>query len=79
MPSQSQKNSEAIQRLDKKAALMEADIKSIKDNHLHTIEGSIKKIEQHISSIWKVVGILCFMFTIVFAETVKSFIDIITL
>ena len=79
MPSQSQKNSEAIQSLDKKVALIEADIKSIKDNHLHTIEGSIKKIEQHISSIWKVVGILCFMFTIVFAETFKSFIDLITL
>ena len=43
------------------------------------LKAHTKKIEQHISSIWKVVGILCFMFTIVFAETVKSFIDIITL
>ena len=72
MPTQSQKNSEAIQRLDKKAALMEADIKSIMDNHLHTIEHKINVLN-------KVVLALCFMFTIVFAETVKSFIDIITL
>ena len=72
MATQAQKNSEAIQRLDKKAALMEADLKSIKDNHLHTIEHKINVLT-------KVVLALCFMFTIVFAETVKSFIDIITL
>ena len=72
MPSQSQKNSEAIQRLDKKVALMEADIKSLKDNHLHTIAHKINILT-------KVVLALSFMFTIVFAETVKSFIDIITL
>ena len=79
MSSQSQKNSEAIQSLDKKVALIEADIKSIKNNHLTHIQSSIDKIEKHIASIWKVVGVLCFMFTIVFAETVKSFIDLITL
>jgi hypothetical protein len=72
MPSQSQKNSEAIQSLDKKVALIEADIKSIKDNHLHTIEHKINILT-------KVVLALSFMFTIVFAETVKTFIDIITL
>ena len=72
MATQAQKNSEAIQRLDKKVALMEADIKSIKDNHLHTIEYKINILT-------KVVLALSFMFTIVFAETVKTFIDIITL
>ena len=72
MTSQSQKNNEAIQRLDKKVALIEADLKSIRDNHLHTIEHKINILT-------KVVLALSFMFTIVFAETVKSFIDIITL
>ncbi len=79
MPTQSQKNSEQLNKLDKKVALIEADLKSIKDNHLHTIQDSISKIEKHIASIWKVVGLLCFMFTIVFAETVKSFIDLLVI
>ena len=72
MPTQSQKNSETLIRL-------ESRIETIENNHLVHIQASIEKIEMHISSIWKVVGVLCFMFTIVFAETVKSFIDIITL
>ena len=72
MPSQSQKNSETLIRL-------EGRIEAIENNHLVHIQSSIEKIEHHISSIWKVVGLLCFMFTIVFAETVKSFIDLITL
>ena len=72
LTSQSQKNNESIQRLDKKVALIEADLKSIRDNHLHTIEHKINILT-------KVVLALSFMFTIVFAETVKSFIDIITL
>lgn len=71
MPSQSQKNSEAIQRLDKKVALMEADIKSIKDNHLHTIEHKINVLT-------KVVVALCFMFTLVFADTVRTFVEMLT-
>tara|TARA_R100001086_G_C11831157_1_gene256639 strand:- start:995 stop:1210 length:216 start_codon:yes stop_codon:yes gene_type:complete len=71
MVSQSQKNSEAIQRLDKKVALMEADIKSIKDNHLHTIEHKINILT-------KVVVALCFMFTLVFADTVRTFVEMLT-
>jgi hypothetical protein len=72
MASQSQKNSETLIRL-------EARIETIENNHLTHIQSSIEKIERHISSIWKVVGILCFMFTIVFAETVKSFIDLLVI
>ena len=72
MATQSQKNSETLIRL-------EARIETIENNHLTHLQNSLDKIEKHIASIWKVVGVLCFMFTIVFAETVKSFIDIITL
>ena len=72
MPTQSQKNSETLIRL-------EARIETIENNHLTHIQNAIEKIERHIASIWKVVGILCFMFTIVFAETVKTFIDLLTL
>jgi hypothetical protein len=72
MPSQSQKNSETLIRL-------EARIETIENNHLTHIQTAIEKIERHISSIWKVVGLLCFMFTIVFAETVKSFVDLLVI
>ena len=72
MATQAQKNSETLIRL-------EARIETIENNHLTHLQSSLDKIEKHIASIWKVVGVLCFMFTIVFAETVKSFIDIITL
>ena len=72
MPSQSQKNSETLIRL-------ESRIETIENNHLIHIQNSIDKIEKHISAILKVVGVLCFMFTIVFAETVKSFIDLLVI
>ena len=72
MPSQSQKNSETLIRL-------ESRIETIENNHLIHIQNSIDKIEKHISSIWKVGGVLWFMFTIVFAETVKSFIDLLVI
>ncbi len=39
----------------------------------------LEKLEHKINILTKVVLALSFMFTIVFAETVKSFIDIITL
>tara|TARA_B100000963_G_C22538386_1_gene630981 strand:- start:848 stop:1066 length:219 start_codon:yes stop_codon:yes gene_type:complete len=72
MTSQSQKNSETLIRL-------EARIDAIENNHLRHIEIDISEIKANLKNLWKVIGILCFMFTIVFAETVKSFIDIITL
>ncbi len=72
MATQAQKNSETLIRL-------EARIETIENNHLTHLQSSLDKIEKHIASIWKVVGVLCFMFTIVFAETVKSFIDLLVI
>lgn len=72
MPSQSQKNSETLIRL-------EARIDAIENNHLRHIEDDISDIKTNLKNLWKVIGLLCFMFTIVFAETVKSFIDLLTL
>ena len=72
MPTQSQKNSETLIRL-------ESRIETIEKNHLRHIEIDISEIKTNLKNLWKVIGVLCFMFTIVFAETVKSFIDIITL
>ena len=72
MPSQSQKNSETLIRLEER-------IKVIENNHLRHIELDISEIKSNLKNLWKVIGLLCFMFTIVFAETVKSFIDLITL
>ena len=72
MPSQSQKNSETLIRL-------EGRIEAIENNHLRHIEIDISEIKTNLRNLWKVIGVLCFMFTIVFAETVKSFIDLITL
>ena len=72
MPSQSQKNSETLIRLEER-------IKVIENNHLRHIELDISEIKSNLKNLWKVIGLLCFMFTIVFAETVKSFIDLLTL
>ena len=72
MPTQSQKNSETLIRL-------EGRIEAIENNHLRHIEIDISEIKTNLKNLWKVIGVLCFKFTIVFAETVKSFIDIITL
>ncbi len=72
MPTQSQKNSETLIRL-------EGRIEAIENNHLRHIEIDISEIKTNLKNLWKVIGVLCFMFTIVFAETVKSFIDLITL
>ena len=72
MPTQSQKNSETLIRL-------ESRIETIEKNHLRHIEIDISEIKTNLKNLWKVIGVLCFMFTIVFAETVKSFIDLITL
>ena len=72
MPTQSQKNSETLIRL-------ESRIETIEKNHLRHIEIDISEIKTNLRNLWKVIGVLCFMFTIVFAETVKSFIDLITL
>ena len=69
MPTQSQKNSETLIRL-------EARIATIETNHLRHIEIDINEIKSSLKNLWKVIGALCFMFTIVFAETVKSFIDL---
>jgi len=72
MPTQSQKNSETLIRL-------ESRIETIEKNHLRHIEIDISEIKTNLKNLWKVIGVLCFMFTIVFAETVKTFIDLITL
>jgi len=72
MPTQSQKNSETLIRL-------ESRIETIEKNHLRHIEIDINEIKNNLKNLWKVIGALCFMFTIVFAETVKSFIDLLTL
>jgi len=72
MPTQSQKNSETLIRL-------EGRIEAIENNHLRHIEIDISEIKTNLKNLWKVIGVLCFMFTIVFAETVKTFIDLITL
>jgi len=72
MPTQSQKNSETLIRL-------EGRIETIERNHLRHIEIDINEIKNNLKNLWKVIGVLCFMFTIVFAETVKTFIDLITL
>ncbi len=72
MPTQSQKNSETLIRL-------ESRIETIEKNHLRHIEIDINEIKNNLKNLWKVIGVLCFMFTIVFAETVKTFIDLITL
>lgn len=72
MATQSQKNSETLIRL-------EARIDAIENNHLRHIEDDISDIKTNLKNLWKVIGLLCFMFTIVFAETVKSFIDLLTL
>ena len=72
MPTQSQKNSETLIRL-------ESRIETIEKNHLRHIEIDISEIKNNLKNLWKVIGVLCFMFTIVFAETVKTFIDLITL
>ncbi len=72
MPTQSQKNSETLIRL-------ESRIETIERNHLRHIEIDINEIKNNLKNLWKVIGVLCFMFTIVFAETVKTFIDLITL
>jgi hypothetical protein len=72
MPTQSQKNSETLIRL-------ESRIETIERNHLRHIEIDINEIKTNLKNLWKVIGALCFMFTIVFAETVKSFIDLLTL
>ncbi len=72
MPTQSQKNSETLIRL-------ESRIETIERNHLRHIEIDINEIKNNLKNLWKVIGVLCFVFTIVFAETVKTFIDLITL
>jgi len=72
MPSQSQKNSETLIRL-------ESRIETIEKNHLRHIEIDINVIKSSLKNLWKVIGVLCFMFTIVFAETVKSFIDLLVI
>jgi hypothetical protein len=72
MPTQSQKNSETLIRL-------EARIETIEKNHLRHIEIDISEIKNNLKNLWKVIGVLCFMFTIVFAETVKSFIDLLVI
>ena len=72
MTTQSQKNSETLIRL-------ESRIETIERNHLRHIEIDINEIKTNLKNLWKVIGALCFMFTIVFAETVKSFIDLLTL
>ena len=72
MPTQSQKNSETLIRL-------EGRIETIEKNHLRHIEIDISEIKTNLKNLWKVIGVLCFMFTIVFAETVKSFIDLLVI
>jgi len=72
MPTQSQKNSETLIRL-------EGRIEAIENNHLRHIEIDISEIKTNLKNLWKVIGVLCFMFTIVFAETVKSFIDLLVI
>ena len=72
MPTQSQKNSETLIRL-------ESRIETIEKNHLRHIEIDISEIKTNLKNLWKVIGVLCFMFTIVFAETVKSFIDLLVI
>ena len=72
MPTQSQKNSETLIRL-------ESRIETIEKNHLRHIEIDINEIKTNLKNLWKVIGVLCFMFTIVFAETVKSFIDLLVI
>ena len=72
MPTQSQKNSETLIRL-------ESRIETIERNHLRHIEIDINEIKTNLKNLWKVIGVLCFMFTIVFAETVKSFIDLLVI
>jgi hypothetical protein len=72
MPTQSQKNSETLIRL-------ESRIETIEKNHLRHIEIDINEIKNNLKNLWKVIGVLCFMFTIVFAETVKSFIDLLVI
>ena len=72
MPTQSQKNSETLIRL-------ESRIETIERNHLRHIEIDINEIKNNLKNLWKVIGVLCFMFTIVFAETVKSFIDLLVI
>ena len=72
MPTQSQKNSETLIRL-------EGRIEAIENNHLRHIEIDISEIKTNLKNLWKVIGVLCFMITIVFAETVKSFIDLLVI
>tara|TARA_R110000787_G_scaffold122158_1_gene233063 strand:+ start:182 stop:400 length:219 start_codon:yes stop_codon:yes gene_type:complete len=72
MTTQSQKNSETLIRL-------EARIATIENNHLRHIEIDVAEIKNNLKNLWKVIGVLCFMFTIVFAETVKSFIDLLVI
>ena len=72
MPTQSQKNSETLIRL-------ESRIETIEKYHLRHIEIDISEIKTNLKNLWKVIGVLCFMFTIVFAETVKSFIDLLVI
>ena len=72
MPTQSQKNSETLIRL-------ESRIETIEKNHLRHIEIDINEIKNNLKNLWKVIGVLCFMFTIVFAETVKSFVDLLVI
>jgi len=72
MPTQSQKNSETLIRL-------ESRIETIERNHLRHIEIDINEIKNNLKNLWKVIGVLCFMFTIVFAETVKTFIDLLVI
>ena len=72
MTTQSQKNSETLIRL-------ESRIETIEKNHLRHIEIDINEIKNNLKNLWKVIGVLCFMFTIVFAETVKSFIDLLVI
>tara|TARA_R110000787_G_scaffold176769_1_gene288884 strand:- start:72 stop:308 length:237 start_codon:yes stop_codon:yes gene_type:complete len=78
MPTQSQKNSEQLNELDKKVALIESDLKSIKDNHLHTIQEAMKKIEKHIGSMWKVLVAYGILFALIASDKIAILIDLIT-
>jgi hypothetical protein len=72
MATQSQKNSETLIRL-------ESRIETIENNHLQHIQTSMEKMEVQIQNIWKVILGLSAMFIFVFADSVKSLIDLVTI
>ena len=72
MSTQSQKNSETLIRL-------ESRIDTIENNHLKHIQTSMHKMEVQIQHIWKAILMLSAMFIFVFADSVRSLIDLVTI